>query len=211
MITHPDGSHLGGASQVWRALPLRQVMLPVRLARSPAHRQWLVDAPSAGIKVHQAREASFPLPDDASLEVVYAPDPDAVNVRADERVAVFRIHWRGWKILMTGDAGQATEQMLVAQRSDLRSDVIVAGRNRDDPGLCDAFLDAVSPQALICSNHSFPALEKVSTTSMAHWRSRGIRVFDQNECGGVTLSVDDQSRLVIKVHLRDGATLLSPR
>ncbi len=212
ILSHPDGSHLGGGSQVWRSLPLRQVMLPVKLARSPAHREWLHEAPAAGIRVLHASTTMFPLPSGASVEAVHLPDPDAVNVRADERVAVFRVHWQGWKILMTGDAGQGTERRMLDSGADLSADVIIAGKHREDPGLCDDFLDAVRPAALVCSNHAYPAAEQVPASSIRHWNSRGIRVFDQRECGGVTLTTDREGRLRIRGFLQpDKAVLLSPR
>ena len=76
--------------------------------------------PQAGIRMRQAVAGdSLPFPDGARLEILHAPDPLAHNALADERVAVFRLHWRGWKILFTSDAGMGTELKMLDAGKDL--------------------------------------------------------------------------------------------
>lgn len=198
VISHPDGGHLGGGAQVWDALPLRQCALPVRLSRSPAFREWVNEAPKAGIRVQQVRNTpSLAFPDQATLEVLHVPNPDAHSIIADDRVAVFRLHWRGWKILFTNDAGLRTERALLEAGGDLSADVIVAGRHRTDLSLGDPFLNAVRPQAIIATNRAYPPSEHVPANLVSYWKSRGITVFDQAQTGGVTLRIDDEGNLRI--------------
>jgi hypothetical protein len=102
------------------------------------------------------------LPDGATLEVLHAPDPLAHNALADDRVAVFRLHWRGWKILFTSDAGMGAELRMLDNLTDVAADVIIAGRHRTDLSLCDRFLDAVNPRAIITSNAPYPESEAVA-------------------------------------------------
>lgn len=212
VLSHPDGNHLGGGSQVWELLPVRQALLPVKQARSPAFRAWLNDAPKAGIRVHQVSEKpTLPFPDGASLEVLHVPDPRAKNALADERVAVFRLHWRGWKILFTSDAGMATESKLLKSGKDLSADVIIAGRHRSDLSLGDRFLNAVAPRAIIASNSLFPVEERLPKNSVAYWKSRGIEVFDQAETGGVTLRIEEDGSLQIQGFLSAGRVTIRRR
>lgn len=208
VISHPDGGHLGGGSQVWRVLQPRQCALPVRLSRSPAFREWANEAPKAGIKIHQVGNTrSLAFPDEAWLEVVHAPNPDAQNTIADERVAVFRLHWRGWRILFTNDAGLRTERILLETGRDVAADVIVAGRHRTDLSLGDAFLQAVNPRAIIASNSNHPPSERLPEATSSYWKSRGITVFDQARTGGVTLRIDDEGNLRISGFLGQEAVL----
>jgi competence protein ComEC len=212
VLTHPDGGHLGGAAAVWQAFPIRQALLPVELARSPSHRQWLNEAPAAGVRLHQAATmASLAFPDGASLEVIHTADPMARNALADERVAIYRLHWHGWKILFTSDAGVGTELRMLDAGKNVAADVIVAGRHRGDFTLCDRFLDAVNPQAIIASNPPFPAAERIPPDAAAYWKSRGIQVLDQAQTGGVTVTIDAQDRLVIEGFLTDPPLVLNRR
>jgi ComEC/Rec2-related protein len=198
VLSHPDGHHLGGGAQVWSALPIRQALLPVARSRSRTYQAWLLEAPAAGIRTLAANPAAaVPLPAGASLECLFAPDPQNPSKLADDRVAIFRLHWRGWKILFTSDAGVGTELKLLETGRDLRADVIIAGRHSRDLSLCDAFLDRVRPLAIIASNEAFPGTERLDPRQVHYWRQLGIQVFDQAQAGGVTLEPAATGELVL--------------
>lgn len=212
VLSHPDGGHLGGGSQVWETFPIRQALLPVKRSRSPSFRAWTDHAPQAGVRLYHADETkTLAMPDGATLEVLHAPEPHAHNELANDRVAIFRLHWRGWKILFTSDAGMGTELRVLDARVDVSADVIIAGRHRTDLTLCDAFLDAVDPQAIIASNQSHPEGEAVLPTTISYWKSRGIRVIDQATTGAVTLRIDESGNLEVAGFLRDQPLVLRQR
>ncbi|RYD31090.1 MAG: hypothetical protein EOP85_23130, partial [Verrucomicrobiaceae bacterium] len=163
VITHPDGGHLGGGSAVWETFPIKQALLPVDHARSPGFRSWLDDAPRAGVRLLTAADGGeIPLPDGARLEIIHTPVLRSRNASADDRVAIYRLHWRGWKILFTSDAGLGTELEILDEGKEISADVIVAGKHRSDTSLGDRFLDAVDPQAIIASHSEFPVSERLS-------------------------------------------------
>lgn len=207
VISQPDGGHLGGASDVWEAFPIRQAWMPVEKARSPVFREWLRDGPAAGVRILKAGEVDdLPFPDGARLEVLHVPDPAAQNARASSRVAVFRLHWRGWKVLLTGDAGMMAEARMLASGRDLSADVIITGRHPSDPTLGAVFLDAVRPQAIIARHSDFPATERLDPRQVAFWESRGITVVHQGKTGGVTIRVDGDGDLLLEGYV-DGSVV----
>jgi competence protein ComEC len=212
ILSHPDGSHLGGGSQVWAALPIQQVLLPVQHARSAAYQAWVSQPPKAGIRTLQAAQhPSLPMPDGARLEILHAPAPDAPLTLADDRVAIVRLHWHGWKILFTSDAGMGTENRLLETARDVSADVIIAGHHERDLALCDAFLERVHPAAIIASNEAYPAEERLDPKQVAFWQSGGIRVFDQAQTGAVTLSIDKAGDLMIEGFVDHSALRLKRR
>lgn len=212
VLTHPDGGHLGGGAAVWESFPIKQALLPVERSRSPGFRAWVNDAPPAGVKLLTAVECQeLPMPDGARVEIIYAPDPLAQNASADDRVAIYRLHWRGWKLLLTSDAGLGTELELLDGNKDVRADVILAGRHRDDLTLGDRFLDAVDPQVIVASHADFPVSERLKPETVDYWRSRGIQVVHQGEAGGVTLRVDDQGNLRLEGFADGSVMTLAPR
>jgi competence protein ComEC len=212
VLSHPDGGHLGGGAVVWEILPIRQVLLPVESSRSPAYRAWLKDAPAAGIKTIQAKDLqNLPLPDGAHLEVLRVPDPRSQNALADDRVAMFRLHWRGWKLLFTSDAGMGTELEMLDAHLNVSADVIIAGRHQSDATLCDRFIDAVNPQAIVASHADFPPEERLNPATVTYWRSRGITVVHQGEAGGVTLRVDAAGNLRVEGFADQSVIILKPR
>jgi len=212
VLSHPDGGHLGGGAAVWEAFPIKQVLLPVERSRSPAFRSWLNDAPKAGIKTLQAGKIpSLPMPDGARLEILHSPEPRSQSAQADERVAIFRLHWRGWKILLTSDAGVAAEMDLLDSGKDLTADLIIAGHHRGDLALTDRFLDAVAPKAILASNSPFPIAEQLDPRRVSYWRSRGIQVIDQAKSGGVTLTINESGALHLEGFADKSRLILQPR
>jgi len=212
VISHPDGAHLGGGEPVWELLPIRQALLPVEKSLSPAYRRWLGEAPAAGVKLLQAAQVrSVPMPDGARLEVIHCPDPQALQTIADDRVAIYRLHWRGWKILIINDGGHAAESAILRAGTEVSADLIVAGRHSREASLGDDFLEAVKPRAIIASNAPFPPEERLPPRQAGYWRSRGIHVLDQRQTGAVTLRVDGSGAMVVEGFV-DGSTLrLTPR
>ncbi len=212
VLSHPDGNHLGGGAAVWQTFPIRQVLLPVERSRSMAFRSWVNEAPLADVKTRQtANHHELPMPDGARLEIVLTPDPHSQNASADDRVAVFRLHWRGWKLLFTSDSGISTETALLDAKKDVAADVIIAGRHRDDISLTDRFLDAVKPQVIVASHADFPIAEKLKPETVAYWRSRSIQVMHQGETGAVTVRVDEAGNLRLEGFVDKSVIVLKPR
>jgi ComEC/Rec2-related protein len=210
VLTHPDGHHLGGGIAVWEAFALREAIVPVKLSRSPAYRSWMANA--AGMNIRLAGEVgSMNLPNGARIEVVHSPDPLEQMVRADDRVAVYRLHWRGWKILFTSDAGISTENQMLEAGTDVAADVIIAGCHRNDLSLGDAFLHAVDPRVIVFSNPDFPPEERRSDETVDYWKSRGIQVIDQSAAGGLTINVDDNGDLRLIGYLQKEPLVLKRR
>ena len=188
VLTHPDGGHLGGGHAVWQDLPLRQVVMPVREARSPAHRAWVEQAPQQGVTlIDAAAVGGLPLGDEARLQWLHLPDPDAQNQPADHRVLVMRLHWQGWRILLMGDAGMTAERAMLESGRDLDADVLIADCHRDGLSLGDDFLAAVRPRVMILGRADDPELRQLRSGRIDHWRQAGMIVYDQGESGAVSL------------------------
>lgn len=199
MLSHADGGHVGGGTELLQTAKIRQVVLPVEKARSPLYKVWQTEAPATGAKLLTAHGGMrLPFPAGAELEVVSTPDPAAKDGVADDKVAIYRLHWQGWRILLVNDAGEKTERRLLEAGADLKADVLIAGHHRTDLSLSDDFIKAVAPKAIIASNSAFPVSEHLDPNKVAWWRGQGIEVFDQRESGGVTVRVEKDGALVME-------------
>lgn len=211
VLSHPDGGHLGGAVEALDALPLRQLLLPVERARGASFRAVRDAAAQRGIgSTLGIAGKNYEISRSCRLEVLHAPDPFDWQRVADERVMVLRLHWRGWRVLFTGDAGLRTERALLESGRDLAADVIVAGRHRHDASLGDDFLAAVKPQAIIASHADFPPEERIPEAWRESCEQAGIRVFHQGRCGAITLVAVDDGSLALRGFL-DGSELVLRR
>jgi ComEC/Rec2-related protein len=198
LLSHPDGAHMGGGYPVWRVLPVRDAVLPVEEARSSALRAWKSDAPADGLRVRPVAEVpKIDGPDGAVWHRLNVPHAGSSPALADDRVAVWRLDWRGWRVLFTSDAGFRTENELLLSNADLKADALIAGKHRHDFSLGDDFLTAVNPQVIIAKNPDFPAEERHPPQAVAAWRESGIVFLDQTEVGGVTLTLNEEGDLVV--------------
>lgn len=204
LLSHPDGAHMGGGFPVWRHLPLEQAVLPVDKAGSKAFLGWKNPAHD-GVSVRRAADVvSLAGPDGALWHRLNLPDATSSSGVADDRVAVWRLDWRGWRILFPSDAGSAIEKSLIESSADAAADVIVAGKHRLDFPLGDDFLTIVKPQVIVAKNADYPPEERHAQESIAAWQSRGIRFIDKAKTGAVILTVDEAGNLVITGFLDPG-------
>jgi ComEC/Rec2-related protein len=196
VISHPDGGHCGGASGAVRAWPVRQILLPVEKALSPAFRRLGGVTEQEGARVLVAMEGhAYPLPDGAELEVIHAPQPGEGS-RADDRCLVLRLHWKGWKILLTNDAGFETEQRILDSGSDVRSDLWIMGRHQTDYSATWQFVEAVGAQVIVATHHHFPVEERIPPAWAEAVQAEGISLWRQDETGAVAIEASaDELRL----------------
>jgi len=104
---------------------------------------------------------------------------------------VMKVHWRGWKILVTGDLGLEDELDLLEGDYDLSADVILMGLHEWGVSGQKQFLDATGAQAIIVSGCRF-LLEE---TPKPHWvemvKKSGRELFLQEQTGAVLLNFTD--------------------
>lgn len=212
VLSHPDAGHVGGGAELLPAYRVRQILLPVQRSRSSTYRTWFTAGPASGAKLLEARTgARLPLPTGAELEIVLAPDPAEWDAVADDRVAIYRLHWRGWKILFVNDAGLKTERRLLDSGVDLAADVLVAGHHRAGLSLGEEFVGRVAPQLIVATNTGYPPEEVRDAGQMGWWRGQGIRVFDQAETGAAVFRVERDGALRIDGFVNKESVRLTPR
>jgi ComEC/Rec2-related protein len=189
VVSHPDGSHVGGMVGAVEVFGPRQALLPVAFARSPWFRAFQAVAPGPGIPAAGAR---FELGDGAQLVVLDVAPAAARHAAADDRVMVVALERGGWRILFTGDAGPLVEQRLLDSGVNLRADVLVMGRH--ESGICgsDAFLTAVAPRVIVSSHANFPQAERIPDQWAAWVERSGIRLLRQDRTGAVLINWTDR-------------------
>lgn len=211
ILTHGDNEHVGGAAHAIATTTPHRLLDSVLRDRSPARKA-----------VHSLlRERHLPkwlvLPGDAAragphtrLEFL-APSSSAKSRVADDQTIVTRIDSLGFRTLVMSDSGLATEDALLdLPRGDLRSDILVLGRHGDDVFGSSAFLSAVQPRVIILAQpdpfrdgRDEPALrQRLAAT--------GAQLFDQQECGAVTVTFR-QGRARVRGFIGDHTADLPPR
>lgn len=189
VLTHPETGHAGGLVLALRDYLPRQVLLPVPEAASPAFGDLINGAEDAGCRLHVGKAGMrYPLGDGAELEVLRVADRQSGS-RADDRCMIMRLHWRGWRILITGDAGFDTEKELLGSGLDLGCDLWIMGRHRSDYSGIMEFVQAVDPSLIVAEEDRYPRAERVPERWVEAVRGAGIDLWRQGETGAVMIEV----------------------
>jgi len=187
VLTHPETGHAGGLALALPHYGSRQLLLPVEQAASPAFRELVQGAGESGCRVHLGKAGRrYPLGDGAELEVLRVADREHGS-RADDRCMVMRLHWRGWRILITGDAGFDTEKEMLESGVDLSCDLWIMGRHRSDYSGIMEFVQAVDPAVIVAEEDRYPLSERVPERWAEAVRGAGIVLWRQGETGAVMM------------------------
>jgi len=200
IISHADAKHSGAMKECLSQYHPKQALIPRLDLRSPSYRSFIAQAQTSHCQLitpHLGQIFQLDTDDPSStLEILHAPaELDGTGV-SDDSGLVTRLHWNGWRILFTGDAGLITESRLIDSGIDLRADVIIMGRNADDFTGHQAFYDAVTPRVIISSNQPFPEHERIPTAWKKCITEQGIHLFDQQQSGAVTLTMKDDNLVI---------------
>ncbi len=209
-LTHPDGDHVGALPSLLNDGMLKKVVSPVDQALSPRYREFFSLAGSAGCeaKVGNAGDR-IELSDEVWVEILSEGEEGIRNI-ADNRNMVMKVHWQGWKILVTGDLGMVGELDLISSGVDLTADIVLMGQHEWGFSGQHQFLAATGTRVVISSGASYPGYEMPRPGWTAHLEDEGYQLFNQWETGAVMMDFSEEE-VVIQSHLDDGKRVVLQR
>lgn len=197
ILTHADAGHTAPPHLLLEMFPLRQVASGMVAAPGSVTTDW-IDFQDADLHLLQPKSGDrLDFGGGAWGEVLLSPADRLLGSIADDRLMVIRLHWRGWKILFTGDAGRISEEALLASGADLTADLIIAGLHDSDLSLTPPFVSAVNPQAIIVASPVGSEMDRLRTAQIGSWKMNGIHVIEPSRSGGLTVSLSGEDELRI--------------
>jgi competence protein ComEC len=193
LLTHGDSLHIGGVLAVLNDFARPQFIDNPAPDRSTIHRRLRAIFHQRKLNVRDVVAGeSFAITNQVTVRVLH-PLAGCAEVNADDEAFVVQVAVAPrTKILLTSDAGLATESALLASHPDLQSDILIKGQHRSGRSGSEPFLDAVKPQLIIASSLDFPQSERIPDDWAAGVRARGIKLFRQDETGAVALQFDQR-------------------
>ena len=188
ILTHGDSAHLGGAGNVLGDFQPRQLIDTATPDRSALHRKFLELLASeqrkprfcqAGDEVRISRNVT--------ARILFPP-ANLEASRADDQALVLQVFVTGQpRLLLMSDSGDATEKFLLQNYPDLRCEILIKGQHHSGVSGTAAFLERVRPQAIIATSRDFPESERLKPEWIEDVRTRGIKLFRQDETGAVQI------------------------
>lgn len=205
IATHNDSQHIGGLRAATQSFPVKQALIPFEEKRFSLQ-SLIATCREKKVQLHSAEpQLQLPIDEDTWIEILSHGNP--TTSRADDRGLVLLIHQRGWRILITADAGYETEKELLESGQNLQAHVWICGRHQQDSMGQDQFIRAISPQIIIATDQSYPATEKVPLKWREWLESEGIAFYSHREQGAVFV-VPQKQKLTVTSFLTDKKTTL---
>jgi competence protein ComEC len=192
LLSHGDSLHIGATENLFGDFVPGVLIDNPAPDRSTIHRHLREILPIQVSKL-QNRNAgeSFPIGRNISVRILFPPAGIHAN-NADDQAFVLQLVAPSVKILFMSDAGDTTEKWLIGSGLDLHSEVLVKGQHHSGRSGSDVFLKAVQPQLIVATSRDFPSQERISDEWAERVRSRGIKLFRQDETGAVELELEER-------------------
>ena len=169
-----SGQQYGGRAYVDCLAAPRERGVPVRVVR--AGMRWRND-------------------DGVALDVLAPSEPFLADTGDDvNENGIVRLSYlpggRTYRALFTGDAGESSEARLLAQRADLRADLLKAGHHGSRWATTSAFLATVQSRVALISVDRHNSFGHPSPETLDRLSAGSVTVYRTDLCGAVQVIVD---------------------
>ena len=190
VISDSDAAHVGGGPGLLTDFKPRQLIDGAATNRSPFHRKFLEFA-AAGKRAVRFCHAGdeFQISRNVRARVLFPP-ANFVRDRADDQALVVEVLVSSRRrVRLMSNSGEATENWLVRNYPDLRSELLIKGQHHSGVSGIPALLDCVQPEAIIATSRDFPESERLKTQWVDKVHARGIQLIRQDETGSVQVKL----------------------
>jgi competence protein ComEC len=208
ILTHADNGHAASPKLLAELFPLRQALNGMVPTSGSVATEWEKIYSDDFHVLRPGKGDRFDCGGGAWIEVMQSAVDGHLGSLADDRAMVFRLHWSGWKILFTGDAGRLSEEAMLKSGAKLGADIIVAGLHNSDFSLSEAFVSNVNPQAIIVASAAGSEWDSLRDLQKKSWKKKGIQVIDQRITGGLTITLSRAGELEIQGCADDSETVI---
>jgi competence protein ComEC len=215
--THPHDDHVAGLIDVLKKYQVERILMTTATTKAPPFQEFLkvVAAKKTPVIITEGKEKII-LGPDIFLEIL-SPKKNNLGADLNEDSVVVKLIFRRSQVrrgdsggiktfLFTGDAGVTTEVKLLAEKADVKADVLKVGHHGSETSSSLDFLRAVAPQFTViecgvANQFGFPRADTL-------WRLTkvGSKIFRTDLNGTVKIKTDGLT-LQIKNKIDKNSTL----
>ncbi len=187
-VSHLHFDHFCFVPELSKQFGIEKLLIPPKAADEPgALRRKLLESAEHYVPVREKTRISAGRMDGEFLH----PDVrflSEASIGRNDRSAVLLCDYKGWRLLLTGDAEDAALARLVHDYGErLRADVLVLPHHGAWTGELAVFLDAVNPRVAIASSG-----QPLSSGTKRLLEERGISIWTTFDDGAVTLTFEPE-------------------
>jgi competence protein ComEC len=188
--THPHDDHVTGLIYAERKYEIERILMSRAQSNAPPFQEFLktVAEKKTPVTIVAGSEA-IDLGPDLVLQIIH-PGKNDIGADLNEDSIVARLVYKNEAFLFTGDAGDQTEAELLAEKINVRANVLKVGHHGSETASSLDFLRAVDPQfaAIECGANNQFGFPKADTL----WRLQkvGAKIFRTDLNGTVRIRTD---------------------
>lgn len=190
--THPHSDHIGGLKNIIDNLSVSEIYLPKASSTSKTYTNLLKSIKNKGLVVNSAK-AGHSIIDSDKLDVeILAPSSSGYSSLNDYSV-VLRIVYENRSFLFMGDAEVLSEEEILDNKYDVRSDVIKVGHHGSNTSSSSRFLNKVRPSYAIISVGEDNSYYHPHPSILKRYEKLGSKIYRTDEEGDIILISDGDS------------------
>lgn len=189
--THPHEDHIGAMADVLLNVPVGTVLMPEKTTNTATFENVLDAIEEKGLEAKYARPGRLLEGEDYFVDVLAPLDTSGDDL--NEASVVLRMAFDDKAVLLTGDATEEVESLILQSGAKVEADVLKVGHHGSDTSSSEAFLRAVSPKVAVVSvgegntyGHPVPAI-------MNRIESMGIQIYRTDINGDICYQTDGQN------------------
>lgn len=189
IVTHPDSDHSGGADVIITKYDIDTIIYPNYSKDTATWRDVIKAMDYKNYKVTEPVVGDTYKLGDAEFTIIAPNKKDYGDNTNDYSVGILLRHGNK-KFVFTGDAEEAAEADIVANRLDVTADVLQVGHHGSKTASTTEFLKAVSPEYAVISCGEDNSYGHPHAATLNSLRSMGVKVFRTDEQGSLVATSD---------------------
>ena len=197
VITNPDADHIGGFLDVLKAYKVDKVLEPGTFNDTKTYKDLEREIVNRKIEKFLARRGMrIDLGSGAYIDILF-PDRDVSTWTSNDGSIVAQLHYGKTSVMLTGDATQKTEKIILAENSaqSLRSDILKVGHHGSRTSTSSEFVKALAPTYALISvgkdnKYGHPHKETLDTLTLAN-----IKTLRTDLLGTIIMKTDGQNEV----------------
>jgi len=187
--THPHSDHIGGLINVFKEIPVKEVMDPGVVHTSKTFEDYLTLIDEKDIIYTVVRAGIKRTYDDGTvLEILSPENPDEEKLN-DASIAA-RLTFGEISFLFAGDAEVPSEKKMLEAGYNLKSTVLKAGHHGSSTSTSKEFLEAVSPEAVVIMCGAGNTYGHPHKETLAKLEAAGIKVYRTDLMGNIIVETN---------------------
>lgn len=190
-ISHGDLDHAGGSPTVIRSFAPFDVWEGVPVPRLPLLQQARAAADAVQARWTTVQSGDHFAVDDVEVRVVHPSPPDweRQDPRNDDSL-VLELRWRDVSIVLPGDIGRDTEQLIAERFAPVRYRVLKVPHHGSATSSGEMLLEHLQPTLAIVSAGRGNAFGHPAPSVVSRYDRRGIGLYRTDQDGAVTIDTD---------------------